>query len=251
MLAAKSADGQTPKRTSLPSRAPSGPLAALTSAHVDDGDDEAPERRHEAEDRPALATVADEQPVGARQREGDDEQQEDLEEVGQGGGVLERVGGVGVEVAAAVGAELLDGLLRGDEAALDDLRAAGGRRDRRGLREVLDDAAERAAATAATTAIGSSTRTTARTRSTQKLPMVAPDERARPRTSAMATARPTAGETKFWTVSPTVCTRGDTPDSPAYDCQLVLVTKETAVLRAVSTSIAAPRGEGERALERR
>ena len=74
--------------------------------------------------------------------------------------------------------------------------------------------------------------------------MVAPDERARPRTSAMATARPTAGETKFWTVSPTVCTRGDTPDSPAYDCQLVLVTKETAVLRAVSTSIAAPRARG-------
>ena len=102
----------------------------------------------------------------------------------------------------------------------------------------------RSSTTAATAATGSSTRTTARTRSTQKLPIVATDERARPRTSAIATARPTAGETKFWTVSPTVCTRGDTPDSPAYDCQLVLVTKETAVLRAVSTSIAAPRARG-------
>ncbi len=39
--------------------------------------------------------------------------------------------------------------------------------------------------TAATTAIGRSTRTTARTRSTQKLPIVVPDERARPRTSAI------------------------------------------------------------------
>ena len=61
---------------------------------------------------------------------------------------------------------------------------------------------------------------------------------------ATATARPTAAETKFWTVRPTVCTNGDVPASPAYDCQLVFVTNETAVLTAVSTFIAAPRASG-------
>ena len=46
---------------------------------------------------------------------------------------------------------------------------------------------------------------------------------------------PTAAETKFWTVRPTVWTIGVAPISPAYDCQLVLVTNETAVFRAVVT----------------
>ena len=43
------------------------------------------------------------------------------QEVGEPVGVLERVRGVGVEEAAAVGAELLDRLLRGDRAAGDRL----------------------------------------------------------------------------------------------------------------------------------
>ncbi len=98
--------------------------------------------------------------------------------------------------------------------------------------------------TAPTRAIGTMTRNRPRTRSTQKLPRAAPLERTRPRTRATATARPTAGETKFWTVRPTVCTNGDVPASPAYDCQLVFVTNETAVLTAVSTFIAALRARG-------
>ena len=88
-----------------------------------------------------------------------------------------------------------------------------------------------------------------RTRSTQKLPISAPLERARPRTSATATASPTAGETKFWTVSPSVWTSGDVPDSPAYDCQFVLVTNETAVLSAVSRFIDGAAGERQDALQ--
>ena len=60
--------------------------------------------------------------------------------------------------------------------------------------------------TAATTAIGSRMRMVPRTRSTQKLPIRSVLWRARPRTSAIATARPTAAETKFCTVSPTACT---------------------------------------------
>ena len=55
--------------------------------------------------------------------------------------------------------------------------------------------------------------------------------RANPRTSATATAMPTAAETKFCTASPAICTRWPIVDSPEYDCQLVLVTKLTAVFQ--------------------
>ena len=53
---------------------------------------------------------------------------------------------------------------------------------------------------------GSSTRTQMRTRSTQKLPSRSVRLRAKPRTSATATAIPTAAETKFCTASPAICT---------------------------------------------
>ena len=49
----------------------------------------------------------------AGQADRDDQQQEDLEQVGPGVRVLERVRGVGVEDPAAVGAQLLDRLLAG------------------------------------------------------------------------------------------------------------------------------------------
>ena len=45
-----------------------------------------------------------------------------------------------------------------------------------------------------------------RVRSTQKLPMPVGAERANPRTSATATAMPTAADTKFCTVSPAIWT---------------------------------------------
>ncbi len=45
-----------------------------------------------------------------------------------------------------------------------------------------------------------------RTRSTQKLPIVLDPRRAKPRTRAIATARPTAAETKFCTARPASCT---------------------------------------------
>ena len=60
---------------------------------------------------------------------------------------------------------------------------------------------------AARNEIGSSTRVTLRVRSTQKLPMRSLPARTKPRTSATATAMPTAAETKFCTVSPAICTR--------------------------------------------
>jgi hypothetical protein len=68
---------------------------------------------------------------------------------------------------------------------------------------------------AARTLSGSSTRVVARVRSTQKLPIVALRRRTRPRTSAIATAMPTAADTKFCTASPSTCVRWLTVDSPA------------------------------------
>ena len=53
---------------------------------------------------------------------------------------------------------------------------------------------------------GSSSRKVPRTRSTQKLPSVSERRAANPRTSAIATAMPTAAETKFCTASPASCT---------------------------------------------
>jgi hypothetical protein len=84
------------------------------------------------------------------------------------------------------------------------------------------------------TATGSRIRTTIRTRSTQKLSSSVVRRRAKPRTSATATAMPTAADPKFCTASPAICTRWPIVDSAEYDCQLVLVTKLTAVFHAWS-----------------
>ena len=59
---------------------------------------------------------------------------------------------------------------------------------------------------AATTAIGSRMRNVPRTRSTQKFPIVRLWRYAKPRTRAIATAMPTAAETKFCTTRPASCT---------------------------------------------
>ncbi len=83
-----------------------------------------------------------------------------------------------------------------------------------------------------------------RTRSTQKLPIRSVLWRAMPRIRAIATARPVAADTKFWTVSPTAWTVWPAPASPAYDCQLVFVTNETAVLSAVCQVIERSSAQG-------
>lgn len=67
---------------------------------------------------------------------------------------------------------------------------------------------------AATTESGSRMRVTPRTRSDQKLPSSPVRERANPRTSATATAIPTAAETKFCTARPAVCTTWPMACSP-------------------------------------
>ena len=53
-----------------------------------------------------------------------------------------------------------------------------------------------------------------------------------PRTSAIATATPTAAEAKLCSASWVIWEKYDMVDSPAYDCQFVLVVKEAAVSNA-------------------
>ena len=76
--------------------------------------------------------------------------------------------------------------------------------------------------------------------STQKLPIVPVRLRENPRMSATSTAMPVAAETKFCTVSPSIWVTYFMVVSPAYACQLVLVTKLTAVLKARSGRTAPP-----------
>ena len=135
-----------------------------------------PERSHQSEDGPALPPVADEDAVCARKRERDHEQQEDLEEVGQRVWVLERVRGVGVEVAAAVRAEFLDGLLRRGETAGDPCWPPETVTIVVGRREFWTTPPSNSTS-AATRANGRSTRMRVRVRSTQKLPNVVAFER--------------------------------------------------------------------------
>ena len=155
----------------------------------------AEDRRHHREDRVALALVADHHAEGARQRERDHQQQEDLEQVGQRVRVLERVGGVGVVEAAAVGAELLDRLLAGDRAAGDGLR----RRRRASVTSWVParfctTPRRRSGRPPRRPRAAAGSGRTPRARSTQKLPSRSVRDRAKPRISATATAMPTAAD---------------------------------------------------------
>ena len=135
---AKSAESAGPKRTSLPSMLPPSiaervdERVACGLGPVGDADAGEEEDAHGGEDRPALALVADHaaEDVGERGAEGEDRHH--LQEVRERGRVLERMRGVGVEEAAAVGAEHLDRDLGGDRADGDGLARAfeRGRLDR-------------------------------------------------------------------------------------------------------------------------
>jgi hypothetical protein len=81
----------------------------------------AEQRRHHAEDRHALPDAAHHLPERVGEPDRDAEDEGERQEVGEARRVLERVGTVGVEEAAAVRPQLLDDLLRGDGAARDDL----------------------------------------------------------------------------------------------------------------------------------
>ena len=151
------------------------------------------QRQHHGEDRVAGGRSPTSRPKARGQRERDDEHQEDLEQVRPDRRVLERVRGVGVEEAAAVRAELLDRLLRRDEAVGDVLGAADERGDV-GAGAPSDWTTPPATSTSREHERdrGRSRRPSPRTTSTQTLPSVPHLRRANPRTRATATARPTA-----------------------------------------------------------
>ena len=83
-----------------------GPVGDRHAADEDDG--------HRGEDRPGLAGIADQPAEGEDDGRGEHEHLPDLEGAGERGRVLEGMRSIGVEEAAAVGAQQLDGDLRGD-----------------------------------------------------------------------------------------------------------------------------------------
>ena len=85
---------------------------------------------------------------------------------------------------------------------------------------------------------GSSTYRVPRTRSAQKFPSRPADRRAMPRTSATASAMPTAAEMKLWNASWLIWEKYDIIDSPEYDCQFVFVVNEAAVSNACRSGTA-------------
>ena len=78
--------------------------------------------RHRGQQHPSLPSVSGELPDHVREAGGNQQDREDLQEARERRRVLERVRRVGVEEAAAVGAELLDRLLGGNRALSDRLR---------------------------------------------------------------------------------------------------------------------------------
>ena len=130
---------------------------------------------------------------------------------------------VGVEEAAAVGAELLDDFLRRDRPLRDGLLvttvvcglpAASGAVTVCGSMTATLSYGRRfwttpcdTSTSAPTMQNGSSTQSEQRTRSTQKLPSVSFSFCAMPRMNAIASAMPVAAETKLWYASPAICVR--------------------------------------------
>ena len=192
-----------PKRTSLPSMLPPveaerverGVAVALRPSRRRDAGEE--QHDHRGEDRPALALVADHPAERVGQRRADREDREHLHEVGERGRVLERMRGVGVEEAAAVGAEHLDRFLRGDRAQRDGLLGAlqrgrvgiGAERLRHALRDQEQRGDARRSAAGYTACSGSDRPRNCR--------WSAPSARAKPRISAMASAMPVAADRKL------------------------------------------------------
>ncbi len=182
---------------------------------VGDGDAGQEQHAHRGEHRPALALVADHaaERVGQRRAEREDRDASARSwsaRVGFSNGCAR----VGVEEAAAVGAQHLDHLLRGDRAQRDGLLGALQRRG-------LDIGARGSAARPARRTPARRRRRSAagrracmRVRSTQKLPMRLRASAARSRaSSATAIAMPAAADRKFCTASPSHLRRDSSSSS--------------------------------------
>ncbi|MEY9245258.1 hypothetical protein ABIF27_005913 [Bradyrhizobium elkanii] len=91
---------------------------------IGDGDAGDEQDAHHGEDRPAVALVTDHAAEHVGHGGAEREDRDHLHEVRQRGRILERMRRVGVEEAAAIGAEHLDRNLRGDRSERDALLAA-------------------------------------------------------------------------------------------------------------------------------
>jgi len=161
---------------------------------------------HHGEDCPTLALVAHCASEHIGERRPDHEDGDHLHEVRQRRRILERMCRIGIEKAAAIGAEHLDGDLRGDRTDRDHLLAA---LDRGGLhigaerlRDALPHQEQR---------IDDADRQQDVERAAGDIdPEIADgltEARAKPRISAIASTMPVAAERKFWWVRPSICTR--------------------------------------------
>ena len=97
---------------------------ALLLACVHHGDADEQDRHGRREERPPLSLVAGESPERVGESDRDRQERQILDEVGERRGVLVGMRRVGIVGAAAVGAELLDDLLRGEGPLRDGLHGA-------------------------------------------------------------------------------------------------------------------------------
>ena len=170
-------------------------------------------RQHHRIQRPALARATGHPAKCRRQRRWDQQHEQDLDEVGDPGRILERMGRVDVEETTAIAGEQLDRLLgsdRTDGDRLADARQAarmqivrqrlgnpgGDEQDRRDASERENDVQQRTEQV------------------DQKLPNRSPLRRASPRITAAATAIPVAIEVKLATVMPAICAKSESVVSP-------------------------------------
>ncbi len=153
---------------------------------------------HGGKDRPAVPGRASHLAQGDGERRGNEKDQFDFNEVAEGRGIFKGVPTIGVEEAAAIGAQFLDYLLGSDRALRDDLGRLPmlpGGHGGIGLKVLDHSLADQYRRY--TRQMGSRIHRTVRVVSTQKLPMVADCLRAMPRTRATATAMPMAALRKL------------------------------------------------------
>jgi hypothetical protein len=89
--------------------------------HDDDRQEQDQQRAHDAVQNPGLPAVADHLAEAEHDRTRQHDHQQRLHQVGDGGCILKRMRGVGIEEAAAIGAQMLDGLKRGYRPECDRL----------------------------------------------------------------------------------------------------------------------------------
>ena len=120
VITANSDDSAMPNRTSLPSILPPAKTQRIQPGcpgcfrPIGDGHAGDEQNAHDGQDGPALPLIADHATEDIGERGTKDEDRYHMDEVGDRAGVFVGMCGIGIEEAAAIGAEMLDHHLRGD-----------------------------------------------------------------------------------------------------------------------------------------